>query len=52
VLVLVGEVLEKHRYWLNNQSILLNQEFWFSCFLHSLTLWRRNFLLNFSTPCI
>jgi hypothetical protein len=27
VLVLVGEVLEKHRYWLNNQSILLNQEF-------------------------
>ena len=27
VLILVGEVLEKYRYWLNNQSILQNQDF-------------------------
>jgi hypothetical protein len=38
VLILVGEVLEKYRYWLNNQSILQNKDFWFSCSSHSLNI--------------
>lgn len=38
VLMSVGEVLEKYRYWLNNQNILQNQGFWFSCPSYSLNI--------------
>ena len=38
VLILLGEVLEKYRYWLNNWSILQNEDFWFSYSSHSLDI--------------